>query len=195
MSARISNDLRIACTIGLAASLAGACSSINEERDLPACDGTTYVLESAITYQLIEGFSPLRLTCIEANAADDAPHATLAVSWPDGVKVRRACIRPSRSGRARPLTTSTPSLSSTSSRPPGTHAGRHRWLASSTTPGSSTLRAPTPSTTASPSPARSKTAVLRALVYAQTVVATTPHQTRQPYPLPEAPPKRTVSSC
>lgn len=58
MSARISNDLRIACTIGLAASLAGACSSINEERDLPACDGTTYVLESAITYQLIEGFSP-----------------------------------------------------------------------------------------------------------------------------------------
>lgn len=143
----------------------------------------------------LKGSAPLRLTCIEANAADDAPHATLAVSWPDGVKVRRACIRPSRSGRARPLTTSTPSLSSTSSRPPGTRAGRHRWPASSTTPGSSTLRAPTPSTTASPSPARSKTAVLRALVYAQTVVATTPHQTRQPYPLPEAPPKRTVSSC
>ena len=53
MSARISRGLRIACAIGLAASLAGACSSANEERDLPACDGTTYVLESAIRYQLI----------------------------------------------------------------------------------------------------------------------------------------------
>lgn len=102
MSARISNDLRIACTIGLATSLAGACSSINEEHDLPACDRTTYVLESAITYQLIEGFSPLRLTCIEANAADDTPHATLTVSWSDGVNVRRACIRPSRSGKHDP---------------------------------------------------------------------------------------------
>ena len=57
MSARISRGLRIACAIGLAASLAGACSSANEERDLPASDGTTYVLESAIRYQLIEGFS------------------------------------------------------------------------------------------------------------------------------------------
>ena len=85
MSARISRALRIACAIGLAASLAGACSSPNEERDLPACDGTTYVLESAIRYQLIEGFSPLRLTGIEADAADDAPHATLTVSWSDGV--------------------------------------------------------------------------------------------------------------
>ena len=87
MSARISRDLRIACAIGLAASLVGACSSPNEERDLPACEGTTYALESAIRYQLIEGFSPLRLTGIEANAAGDAPHATLTVSWSDGVSV------------------------------------------------------------------------------------------------------------
>ena len=87
MSARISRGLRIACAIGLAASLVGACSSPNEERDLPACDGTTYVLESAIRYQLIEGFSPLRLTGIEADAAGDAPHATLTVSWSDGVNV------------------------------------------------------------------------------------------------------------
>ena len=57
MSACISRGLRIACAIGLAASLIGACSSPNEERDLPACDGTTYVLESAVRYQLIEGFS------------------------------------------------------------------------------------------------------------------------------------------
>ena len=87
MSARISRGLRIACAIGLAASLVGACSSPNEERDLPACDGTTYVLESAVRYQLIEGFSPLRLTGIEADAAGDAPHATLTVSWSDGVNV------------------------------------------------------------------------------------------------------------
>lgn len=87
MSARIRHGLRIACAIGLAASLVGACSSPNEERDLPACDGTTYVLESAIRYQLIEGFSPLRLTGIEADAAGDAPHATLTVSWSDGVNV------------------------------------------------------------------------------------------------------------
>lgn len=87
MSARISRGLRIACAIGLAASLVGACSSPNEERDLPACDGTTYVLESAVRYQLIEGFSPLRLTGIKADAAGDAPHATLTVSWSDGVSV------------------------------------------------------------------------------------------------------------
>ena len=31
---------------------------VNEERTLPACDNTTYVLESAIRYQLVEGFSP-----------------------------------------------------------------------------------------------------------------------------------------
>ena len=87
MSALISRGLRIACAIGLAASLAVACSSPNEERDLPACDGTTYVLGSAIRHQLIEGFSPLQLTGIEADAAGDAPHATLTVSWSDGVNV------------------------------------------------------------------------------------------------------------
>ena len=34
-----------------------------------------------------KGSAPLRLTGIEADAAGDAPHATLTVSWSDGVNV------------------------------------------------------------------------------------------------------------
>lgn len=158
MSARISRGLRIACAIGLAASLAGACSSTNEERDLPACDGTTYVLESAIRYQLIEGFSPLRLTGIEADAAGDAPHATLTVSWSDGVNVPEGMYQTLTVGESTTLDNVGTFTLIDVLPPSGEGAGRHRWSASSRTPSSSTLHAPTPPTTASPSPATSKTA-------------------------------------
>ena len=146
MSARISRGLRIACAIGLAASLAGACSSPNEERDLPACDGTTYVLESAVRYQLIEGFSPLRLTGIEADAAGDAPHATLTVSWSDGVSVPEGMYQTLTVGESTTLDNV------------GTFTLIDVLPPSSRTPSSSTLHVPTPPTTASPSPATSETA-------------------------------------
>ena len=103
MSARISNDLRIACTIGLAASLAGACSSSNEERDLPACTGKTYILESAIKYQLIEGFSPPRLTSIEADTVGTMLHTTPTGSLSDGVNVPEGLHQTIALGQSTPL--------------------------------------------------------------------------------------------
>ncbi len=194
MSARISRGLRIACAIGLAASLAGACSwSTRNAPSLRAITRPTFSNQrSGISSS--KASAPLRLTSIKANATGNAPHATLTMSWSDGVNVRRACIRPSLSGNPRPSTTSVSSLSSISSRSPGTDAGRHRWSASSRTPAHRHCAYLRRQQRPPPPQRQGIQPVLRGFVDANTGVATTPHQKRQTYPLCEAPLERTVSS-
>ena len=87
MSARISRGLRIACAIGLATSLAGACSSPNEGQKMTHCDGEIIALEPAIRYQLIESFSPLRIMGTNADIIDGIPQAVITVSWSAGINV------------------------------------------------------------------------------------------------------------
>lgn len=196
MSARISRGLRIACAIGLAASLVGACSSPNEERDLPACDGTTYVLESAVRYQLIEGFSPPaahghRCRCCRRRATRHAHRELFRWSQRAGGHVSDPHGRGEHDPRQRrylhshrraPTLRGEALVDTGGLLPAGPPAHRHcTYLRRRQRP--------------PPPRRRARQPVLRVPITTQTVVETTPHQKWRPYPLHEAPLERIVSSC
>ena len=67
--------------------LMGACSSNHEGQKMTHCDGKIIALEPAIRYQLIEGFSPLRITGTNADIIDGIPQAVITVSWSAGINV------------------------------------------------------------------------------------------------------------
>lgn len=77
----------IMSTLLFTTSLMGACSSNHEGENNTHCGGETIALEPAIRHQLIEGFSPLRITGTNADIIDGTPQAVITVSWSAGINV------------------------------------------------------------------------------------------------------------
>lgn len=67
--------------------LISACAGREEGQKMTHCDGKIIALEPAIRYQLIEGFSPLRITGTNADIIDGIPQAVITVSWSAGINV------------------------------------------------------------------------------------------------------------
>lgn len=127
-------------------------------------------------------FQSLRLASIEAYTLSTMLHATLAVNWSNGVNVLEGLHQMLARGKSTPLDKVNTHTLIDALPPSEESAGRH------CTHLRRRQRPPLPHRGA-------RQPVLRALVDAKTVIATTPHQTRRLTGLPEAPPKRTVSSC
>lgn len=75
------------CTAALSVGLIGACTLREEGQEMTHCDGDIIALEPAIRYQLIEGFSQLRITGTNADTIDGMPQAMITVSWSAGINV------------------------------------------------------------------------------------------------------------
>lgn len=87
MTKLIRRTIAFMCTAALSVGLIGACALREEGQKMTHCDGDIIALEPAIRYQLIEGFSPLRITGTNADIIDGMPQAMITVSWSAGVNV------------------------------------------------------------------------------------------------------------
>jgi len=129
----VRSTLRTIYALWVTASIAGASSPANKGQELPQCDGTTYMLKSAVPFQLIDRFRPLRLMRTDANTNNGAPHATITVSWSPGVNVSEGLHQTLAVGQSGSMDKGGTSTLIDMALPPRARNGRRRLSVSSST--------------------------------------------------------------